>query len=422
MASYKCPRCGESYDSSMKECPVCGFETGAYTVETFFGQEPKKKSHSGHNKKKSTAKRAVPIICALVLAASVCYGVLFFMYIKPMDSYSFAVKKMLAGDYVTAEESFNEVPNFRDSKVLAQQCADKIAADEAEKAAQAKLEKDYAKAVKLMEDGSYQKAIDAFAELGDYADCTALSAQCEKKLHEEAYNKALALLEEGNLNDALLTFAEAKGYGDAEQYCTQLTAILEKSDELADVKAGDILAYGVLEQDGNAQNGAEPIEWYVLENDGETIKLLSRYILLARSFNKKAVNTSWAECSLRDYLNTTFLETSFDEIEQTLIYEKKSSPDPNPRFTGVDQGNASPDKVTILNYTEFDKLQKDHPEFLTTEPVKNVEGGRNWWLRTMGSARTKAVFVNPRTVSDVGGCQVDTSTWGVRPVITLKLY
>ena len=43
------------------------------------------------------------------------------------------------------------------------------------------------------------------------------------------------------------------------------------------------VTFGTYEQDGNASNGAEPIEWYVLdEKDGKKL-LVSKYILDAQA-------------------------------------------------------------------------------------------------------------------------------------------
>ena len=42
---------------------------------------------------------------------------------------------------------------------------------------------------------------------------------------------------------------------------------------------GEIVCLGRYEQDGNRSNGPEPVEWIVLDNDGETALLVSRYEL-----------------------------------------------------------------------------------------------------------------------------------------------
>lgn len=65
--------------------------------------------------------------------------------------------------------------------------------------------------------------------------------------------------------------------------------------------------FGRYEQDGNTENGPEPIEWFVLEDDGETMTLLSRYIL----YGIDQVRS--------DYLDVDFLDDAFSPHEQKAL-------------------------------------------------------------------------------------------------------
>ena len=65
--------------------------------------------------------------------------------------------------------------------------------------------------------------------------------------------------------------------------------------------------FGSYEQDGNTENGPEPIEWLVLEDDGETMTLLSRYIL----YGIDQVRS--------DYLDVDFLDDAFSPHEQKAL-------------------------------------------------------------------------------------------------------
>ena len=81
----------------------------------------------------------------------------------------------------------------------------------------------------------------------------------------------------------------------------------------SNVGVGSIVQYGSYEQDNVLSNGAEPIEWIVLDKQGNKVLLLSRCGLDAIPFHKRLTSVTWAECSLRDWLNTTFFNTAFDE-------------------------------------------------------------------------------------------------------------
>ncbi len=66
---------------------------------------------------------------------------------------------------------------------------------------------------------------------------------------------------------------------------------------------------------------AEPIEWLVLDNDGENALLLSKYCLDARPFHFDKSVKSWHECNLRLWLNNDFYNKAFTEEEHNLIVE-----------------------------------------------------------------------------------------------------
>ena len=52
-----------------------------------------------------------------------------------------------------------------------------------------------------------------------------------------------------------------------------------------DVQVGDIIEFGSYEQDNTEANGAEPIEWRVLEVSGGSALAVSEYALDARAYN-----------------------------------------------------------------------------------------------------------------------------------------
>ena len=85
------------------------------------------------------------------------------------------------------------------------------------------------------------------------------------------------------------------------------------------VSAGSIVSFGRYEQDNNRVNGPEPIEWLVLEVQGNRALLLSRYILDAKPFHTDYVDIFWEQCALRTWLNTDFISTAFSEREQSAI-------------------------------------------------------------------------------------------------------
>ena len=85
------------------------------------------------------------------------------------------------------------------------------------------------------------------------------------------------------------------------------------------VKAGDIITFGHYEQDNNTGNGKEPIEWLVLDVQGDRALVISRYGLDCKPYNTNYAQVTWENCSLRKWLNGEFLNEAFGLKEQAAI-------------------------------------------------------------------------------------------------------
>lgn len=84
-----------------------------------------------------------------------------------------------------------------------------------------------------------------------------------------------------------------------------------------DVKEGDIVEFGRYMQKND--NDMDNIEWNVLDvKDGKAL-LLSRYALDFKQYNEKFGEYNWAQCSLRRWLNSDFLNAAFNDEEKKLI-------------------------------------------------------------------------------------------------------
>ena len=75
------------------------------------------------------------------------------------------------------------------------------------------------------------------------------------------------------------------------------------------VEVGDVIKFGSYEQDDDTSNGKEEIEWIVLEKDNASILLISKYGLDCQPFYTSLTDVTWETCSLRTWLNGTFLNT-----------------------------------------------------------------------------------------------------------------
>ena len=58
---------------------------------------------------------------------------------------------------------------------------------------------------------------------------------------------------------------------------TSSTAVIDD-----DTNIGDLLCFGVYEQDHNQDNRSEPIEWIVLAKKDKSVMLISKYALASK--------------------------------------------------------------------------------------------------------------------------------------------
>ena len=181
----------------------------------------------------------------------------------------------------------------------------------------------------------------------------------------------------------------------------------EEEEEKADATF-TIVTFGTWEQDNNTDNGAEPIQWYVINNTKEKkVLLLSVYALDAAPFQNEHVSRNWAGSSLRTWMNKTFLKSAFTEEEQKQLVTTKVINNLNhcaPDWPGS-IGSNSNDRVFLLSYREiYVTYLKDDKAARVCEPTPYavaqgvlVEDENTnacyWWTRTMGNYKYMRVFV-----------------------------
>lgn len=154
--------------------------------------------------------------------------------------------------------------------------------------------------------------------------------------------------------------------------------------------------FGSYEQDGDSSNGKEPIEWLVLDRDGDRALLISKYALDYQSFmpfyEPVTEHYTWEGCSLRRWLNSTFLNAAFsaDERQRLLTTTVITSPGSLHRENGP---VTTEDRVFLLSNTEvyayFASEAATAAEYTAYALSENpwpgnaaTPGPADWWLRT----------------------------------------
>lgn len=153
--------------------------------------------------------------------------------------------------------------------------------------------------------------------------------------------------------------------------------------EPAALKPGDIVEFGFYEQDNDKANGPEPIEWIVLDVQEEQALLLSKYGLDCKPYNEEVASITWDECTLRDWLNNTFLSSSFTEVQKETIMVSE--------IDNCEQyfPKKSQDQLFLLSAAEIEDYSRIVMNDLKIEPTSYAlkQGARVsgtnfcWWLR-----------------------------------------
>ena len=174
-----------------------------------------------------------------------------------------------------------------------------------------------------------------------------------------------------------------------------------------------------------------PIEWLVLDVQGDKALLLSRYGLDAKPYNTEWKDITWEKCTLRTWLNGEFLNKAFSAGEQKAILTTNVE---NGKSQGYGKwstsgGNDTQDKVFLLSYAEANKYlgvtyddSKNTKSLVapTAYAVKNGAWAAGWWwLRSPGDALYYAADVSPD--GSLSNGSVNSGDDVVRPAFWIDL-
>ncbi len=201
------------------------------------------------------------------------------------------------------------------------------------------------------------------------------------------------------------------------------------SRPIPELSVGDFVSFGKYEQDDNRSNGKEAISWMVLAVDGSRALLISRYALDAVPYNEVWKDMTWEECSLREWLNSTFINDAFTSDEKSAILTTKVDNSKSQGNSGwnKDGGYDTSDQVFLLSYKEakdyFRKtdssLCKPTEYAIAMGVWKNGKNYCHWWLRSPGKTQNCAAYASSE--STYSSTEDKNRAIGVRPVIWVDL-
>ena len=195
------------------------------------------------------------------------------------------------------------------------------------------------------------------------------------------------------------------------------------------IAVGDVVTFGRYEQDNDRSNGAEGIEWTVLDVQGEKALLLSKYGLNCKTYYKTQSPVTWETSDLRTWLNGEFYNSAFNGDEQGRILITNVTADKNPEYN-TNAGNDTKDRVFLLSAAEVSRYLTEETAkcqataYTLAEGGSSGKNGNSWWfLRTPGSEQKMVMIVKTDGTMNTGGAVPDgKGALGVnRPALWLDL-
>lgn len=209
--------------------------------------------------------------------------------------------------------------------------------------------------------------------------------------------------------------------------------------ELSEAGIGDTVRFGSYEQDNDTDNGAEDIEWLVLDKQDGKLLLISKDALDAKPYHEEYIDVTWETCTLRGWLNDTFYNTAFSTEEQGRIVTTKVKNEDNLDY-GTEGGNDTEDKIFLLStgeargYFDFSMTAVDPARQTRVTAYAKAQGGFVdnsdgniysgngwWWLRTPGYINKGAAYVAAHGIVSSNGISVSHFEYVIRPVFWLNL-
>ena len=178
--------------------------------------------------------------------------------------------------------------------------------------------------------------------------------------------------------------------------------------------------------------------WWVLSERDNKALLLCDHVLEKHCYHDKHEAVTWADCSLRHYMNNDFYNT-FNAADKSRILETKLSNMNNPWF-GTNGGRDTEDKIFILSIEEAALYLGDSGQFKNKNPdskffindsfngirkaVSDDNLPSSWWLRTPGNDPRFASCVTIEGRIAVSGDFVNRDYFfigGFRPAMWISL-
>ena len=155
------------------------------------------------------------------------------------------------------------------------------------------------------------------------------------------------------------------------------------------------------------------IEWNVLDISRDTATLVASMGLDCGEFNNRELSPNWEDSSIRKWLNETFYQTAFSDVEKQHLWKNSR-----------DEHVTIPDKSLIIEpiyreqFNSYNIAGSDYFRCLGGACDRNVS---NFWIKAESEKADLASTVQPHNVTNIVMQCVDASTVSIIPVICVAI-
>ncbi len=187
--------------------------------------------------------------------------------------------------------------------------------------------------------------------------------------------------------------------------------------------------------------------WRILDIHNNMALVITEYIIEQRAYHDAYKDITWADCSVRKYLNGEFYD-KFTAIEQSRIIPVLNK-NPGNQWYGSKGGADTQDSIFLLSIEEavcqyfgdsssnlynrrknqrywFERKDENNSKRIAR--LEGEEWSTWWWLRSPGRVNVKAVYIHGNGDIGIQGNNIlkgnisdGFCAGGVRPAMWLKL-
>ncbi len=238
----------------------------------------------------------------------------------------------------------------------------------------------YARADFYEKHENYKKSYQMFQNLKGYRDSADRSKECY-------YEYAGQCAEQKDLTTAKNVYRQLQDYKESEERLTEV-----EIENIREKDIGDEVLYG-------------ECRWLILEKEKDRVFLLKSVPVNGVAYNEHVgkETTTWENSSLREYLNSAFIDETFNTPAQSRI-----------ETTAIQTADkqkviTTKDRLFLLNAGQAEQYQDIHQNYL-----------RDWWVIDAGAHKNTAQFVSYGVLMPYGYDVTDTNI-NIRPAMWISI-